>query len=884
MMIREALARVVSWLRREDGDRDFNEELAAHVDFATEDLVHRGHSAAEARRRALIHLGGLSFSRETHRESRGLVWLDGIAQDVRGAVRALKRNPTETLTGIVTLAVAIGVNAAVFSVMNAVLFRGFPHVERNDRLIYVTGPRGGGDLSYPDFVDWRTQARAFESLATVADAKVTCRDADGVVERCDATRVTANTFGLLGVRPVLGRDFTATDEAPGAARVGALSYGFWERRFGRDPGVVGRSISIDGDVTTVVGVFPKGFSFPQKADLWLPLVPTEELRRRDARQLWFAVGRLKDGETKDHAAAEMATIAGRLAAAYPETDHAQAPSLATFDEFFLGPNARLMYVALFGAVGFVLLIACANLANLALMRALRRSGELTMRIAIGASRRRIARQLLCEAVLLSSLGGSAGWFVAQGSVRVYERFASPPEWFEHVLDYSMDYRVMAYLAAISIGTGVLFALLPVVRLSRLDVNTVLKDGGRGRAGTALGRYLSALLLMAETTLAIVLLVAAGVMVRSFLYVYTADIGVKTDQLLVAFLALPSPRYNTADKRLAFYDDLTAQVQTTPGVAAVTVASSYPGGGAALRAYDVDGVSAHFSADDPRRPRVGTVVVGRDYFAAVGADLVSGRGFTDGDVPDGLRVAIVNQQFVRQHWPGQNPLGRRLRLVDRQPPGEWLTIVGVAPNILQDDPGRSSVTPPLIYLPFRQQPRGDMWVLTRTLSSPSSVSAAFRRDVQNVDAGLAIWLGPYPLDTRLSRRYADRERDSVLLTAFAVIAMLLAAAGLYAMTAQSVSERTREIGIRIAMGAGRRAVIWFVLVQGIWPVGAGLVVGVVASVGINRLLQAELVHVSPADPASVILAAVALVAAGLLGCVVPARRATRVNPIEALGSR
>ncbi len=809
--------------------------------------------------------------------------VSGLAQDARAGARGLRRSPGFALTAIATVAVGVGMNAAVFTLANTIFFKGFPGVARNDRILYITGPRGQGDVSYPDFEDWRDQARSFQDVGAVADLKVALGDDVGhPVERRDATRVTANVFRLLGQRPVVGRDFTPADALPGAPPVAILNYGFWNERYAADPAAIGRFIRLDGTPTTIVGVMPQGLSFPQKVDLWVPLTPTPQIRRREARGLWFAFGRLADGAAREGAAAELATIARRLASAYPDTNTGAPPIVSAFDEFFVGPNARRMYGSLLGAVGLVLLIACANLGNLTLARAVDRSGEFSVRMALGADRWRIVRQLLVESLMLSILGGAAGWVIARWSLRSYEALASPPEWFDHVLDYSMDARVFLFLTAISVAAGILVGLAPAWRLSALQVWTALKHGGRGATGAPRGRHWSSLLITGEMALAILLLGAAGVMIRSFLKVYTAELGVQADRMSIALINLPDSRYPGAEKQTAFFDRLTTNLEAQSGVEAAAVATGYPAGGVPQRLYDVEGASPVLSIDDARRPRIGWLAVSSDYFRAAGAPILSGRSFTAADSASGLPAVIVNQRFARTHWPNEDPIGKRLRLFDGKTAGEWRTVVGVAPDIVQNTRVLQTFDP-LVYVPYRQAPRGDMWILLRTRVPPAGLASLVRVEAQAIDPQLPIWLGPYPLTERVGRLYADKARYGVLLGLFSAIALLLAAGGLYAVTAHSVSRRTREIGVRMALGAGRREVVGLVLRDGMAPVAAGLAIGLAASAGVNQILRSELVQVSPADPATLLTASAALIAAALLGCILPARRASRIDPVAALAS-
>jgi putative ABC transport system permease protein len=816
--------------------------------------------------------------------TRGRALLDGIVQDMRYAVRGLRRSPEVSVTAIATLALGIGLNAAVFTVTNAVLFKGFRLIDRNDRILYIHSSKNGqySGVSYPDFQDWRAQAKSFDGMGAVSDLRITLNDQSGFPERYTATRITANAFRLVGRKPVLGRDFAASDDIPGAAPVAILNYRFWERRYGKDPAIVGRALQINGaPPTTVIGVMPEGFSFPQNQDLWLPLAPTADLQRRDARVLWFAFGRMADGIAIAGARAELETIGSRLTSAYPRTNQGQVPQLESFTEFFIGRNATLIYGAMWGAVAVVLLIACANLANLLLARAIGRYRETSLRIALGAGRWRIMRQLFTESLVLSSMGGVFGWEIARWGVRTYELATNPPvgEWRRDLLDYTMDYRVVAYLMAISIGAGLLFGLAPALRFSRLDLNSVLKDGGRGAGGGGRGKRLSGLLMIGEVALAVVLLAGAGVMIRSFLNIATADLGVRTANTVTMLLHLPEARYPRRDAQISFFDRLKIRLEAIPGVESTSIglppASGIPG----RRPYELAGSGP---IDEQSRPTIPSVAIGPDYFRTLGAMLVSGREFNNFDGPSGVPAVVVNQRFARRHWPGENALGQRLRLFNGETPEAWLTVVGVASNIVYDA-SRQEITP-VVYLPYRQRPRGeDMWVLIGTTIPAGGLVAALRREIAALDPDIPIWLGPYSLADRLAAGgvYGNIRNHAVLFLIFAGIALLLASIGLYAVIAHSVSRRTQEIGVRMAVGATASEILQLVFRQGMLPLGIGLAIGLAASLAVNRVLKAELVQVSPADPIALAVASAALVLSAALGCWIPARRAMRVDPVVAL---
>jgi predicted permease len=657
-------------------------------------------------------------------------------------------------------------------------------------------------------------------MAIVHGVGLTVSDASGFAESLSGNENSADTFRLVGQKPMLGRDFTADDEKPGAAPVAILNYGFWERRYGKDPSIIGRTIRLNGAPTTFIGVMPKGFSFPQTTDVWVPLVQTPDVLKRESRDTWMVVGRLADGVTDERASAEMDMIGRRLAIAYPQTNRDRLPHVQTFTEFFIGANGTLIYVSMWGAVGFVLLIACANLANLLLARAIGRSREMSVRIALGAGRSRIIRQLLIESVMLSGLGGFIGWWLAKWGVRTYQlAMTRKASWL--IVDYTMDLPVLGYLVAISIGTGILFGLAPALRLSKLDVNSTLKDGGRGATSGGRGNRLSGLLVAGEMALAIVLLAGAGVMVRSFLKIHAADIGVNTVNVLAGSVNLPPATYVTPEQKIAFYDQLTTRLTATPGVESVATASALPTWNTSKTKYELAGApAAGYQQDESTRLPMSSLTVSTEYFLTMEARVLSGRTFNRADTRSGVQAAIVNESFAARYWPGETVLGRQLRLFDRTTPGPWLTVVGVVSNIIQDDQTRQTFEP-LVYLPYRQKPGGGAWVFVRTRVPPESLSSAFRREVQTLDAELPVY-GPFTLVERLEM-FLDSRFYSVLFAIFASIALLLASIGLYSVIAHSVGLRTQEIGIRMAIGATTRDVVTLVFAQGMIPLAIGLTV-------------------------------------------------------------
>ena len=792
--------------------------------------------------------------------------------DIRLSLRNLAKNPGFAAVAVTMLAIGIGVNATVFTVTSAVLFKGFPLVAGNDRLRYISYRNSNCCVSYPDFLDWRAQSKSFDGMAIVHGVGIALTDSSGFPENLMGNENSSDVVKLVGAKPLMGRDFTAADEMPGAAPVAILNYGFWERRYGKDPAIIGRTVRMNGALTTYIGVMPQGFSFPQTVDVWVPLVQTPKVMSRENRDTWMVIARLAKGVTVETAQAEMDVIGKRLAAEYPVTNRELLPEIQTFTQFFIGPNAALIYGSMWGAVGFVLLIACANLANLLLARAIGRSREISVRIALGAGRWRIIRQLLIESLLLSGMGGFLGWWIAKWGVRSYAlAMSNKSSWL--VLDYSMDQRVLVYLIAISIGTGLLFGLAPALRLSKLDVNASLKDGGRGSTGGGRGKHLSALLVTAEMALAVVLLAGAGVMIRSYLKIHTSDIGANTDNVLGGSVNLPSEKYPRPEDKVAFFDSLLTRLQAMPGVESVATADGYPASGSSKFSYQLAG-----DAPEERRRKLSSLKISPTYFKVVKAAMLAGREFNDADVASSVPVAIVNQLFASTYWPGEDPLGKRFRLFEGDAPEPWRTVVGVASNIIQNDQTRQTFDP-VVYLPYRQRPGGGAWILVRTSVPSIGLTNAFRQAVQAVDPGLPLY-GPMAIADRMERFWDSRFYGSLFLI-FAAIALLLASIGLYTVIAYSVNQRTQEIGVRMAIGGTPNDILKLVFRQGMLPLAIGLAIGLAASFAVNRLLMSMLVQVSPADPITLAIASATLILAGTLGCLIPARRAMRVDPVVAL---
>ena len=803
----------------------------------------------------------------------------GLLHDLRFGLRVLVKSRGFTAVAVLTLALGIGVNTAIFTVVNTVVFKGMPF-DNPGEIAFVSSNRGG--ISYADFLDFREQSRSFRDLGAFTNLAADLSDGDAAAERVSGARVSANTFSLLGTGPLIGRDFTEADGERGADPVALLSYGLWQARYARDEGILGRTIRINLTDYTVIGVMPPGEAFPQNTRLWIPLVHDAAAERRDARSL-VVFGRLGDNVSFELAGAELSTIARGLAEAYPETNADIEARVAPYtDRGTTGPIRVVLY-SMLGAVGFVLLIACANVANLLLSRAIRRTRETSIRTALGASRWRIVRQLLVESVMMSLLGGVLGLGVAFLGVRWIDAATLPtgrPYW----LDFTMDYRVFAYFLAVSVLTGILFGLAPALQISKSNVNENLKESGRSSSGGTRAGRMTGALLVGQIGLTIVLLVGAGLMIRSFLITQRFDIGVDTRNIVTVQVAPPSSRYPQPADRLAFQERLSERLESLPSMDTLTIVSHPPAGGAAFRALKIEG--RDMTDANNRLPIVARLSIVPGYFDALDLAVRRGRAFTETDGAAGAETVIVNEPFVARYFPDEDPLGKRLRLGEDLNRGTedleapWLTIIGVSPPVFQQSPNQDLSVQPTVYVPFRQEPPVAFTVLARSSLSGEAITAAIRNELRQVDADLPLY-NIRTMDDILAQRNWPYRIFGTLFATFAVIALLMSSVGIYAVTAYSIGQRTQEIGVRMALGARQRDILWLVLKQGITRISLGLALGVLAALGASRVLSAVLVNMTATDPTTFVSISLLLAAVTLLACFVPARRATRLDPVDAL---
>jgi putative ABC transport system permease protein len=796
--------------------------------------------------------------------------------DLRFAFRQLRRNPGFTAVAVLTLALGIGVNTMIFSVVNAVVLRPlpFPDPERLVFLFENNLPKGVRrmSLSYPDYLDWRAQNTVFTDLGLQGETTCTLTGrADPV--RVQGAVVTASLFSVLGVRPIVGRHFRSEEGQPGAAPVALISYGLWQQRFGGDSNLVGQTLTLDGRSHTVVGIMPAGFAFPEAAQLWTPLVIDNPASQR-MTHLYKGLARLKPGITLEQAGAELNTIAGRIAEAHPKTHTDVGATLGPLRDYWVDEWSVRVWLLL-GAVSFVLAIACANVANLLLARALSRRKEFAMRAALGASRWRTVRQLLTESLLLSGAGALVGLGLSRWGLDTV--LAVIPVDIPFWMQFSIDGRVLAFTLAVATATSVLFGLAPAWGAARTDLTETLKENARSATAGHARLRLRTALVVAEVALAVVLLSGAGLMIVSFLRLHQVTPGFNPEQVVVFDLSLPPEKYADANQRTAFYRSLRERVSAVPGVKAAAAISHLPlGDNQWANIYTVEGQEAVRHSDVPYGP---VRVVTPGYFRTLEVPLLAGRDFSDADTAGAPGAAIIDAAFTRRYFPTNDPLGHRIKLAYPNDPGRWMTIVGVAGEARQY--GLNQKQEPGFYLPHPQVPFADLTMTVRTaVADPGSVTAALRHEVHQLDPDLPV-SNLRTMPEVVSRSCWAPRLLSQLFALFSVLGIALAAVGIYAVMACSVTQRTHEIGVRMALGAQRADVLKLVVRQGMEAVGLGLILGLGANFGLLRLLASQLYEVGALDLTTYGGAALLILGVALAACYLPAHRATRVDPMVAL---
>jgi putative ABC transport system permease protein len=849
---------------------ELDDEIEQHLDDRYAELIAAGISPDEASRLVRDEVRGW-----TPRRAR----FDGFSGDIRFALRALRRNAGFTAIVLLTLALGIGANAAIFSVVDAVVLRALPY-PNGDRLVVVWGNlhRPGVEeipASAGEFVDYRDSARTVDGLAAYETTGFNL--GGGPPERVDGAIVNAGFFATLGVLPDVGRTFRRDDEQPGRNGVAVLSHALWARRFGADRGVVGRTVSIDDRAVEIVGIMAPGFRFPDETtELWMPILLDAEAVSPDNRGSHglTIVARMKPRATLEQVRADLDNVAATFIPRFPSNYRAGFSTVVRrLQDEIVGDTSRALFVLL-AAVGLVLLIACANVANLLLARAASRRREIALRTALGPTRTRLVRQLLTESVLVAVAGGALGLVLASWGVEAL--VAAAPDSIPRLREVGVDAGVVAFTAAVSLATGVLFGLAPAISASRFEVNDALKEGGRSASAHGVG---GRLLVVFEIALSVALLASATLLIRSFARLQDVRPGFAADHLLTLRVSLPASRYTSFEAGDAFFADLFARLRGTAGIRGVAAINSLPFSGfGGSRSFRIEGrpeLRPNETSEEQLR------IVTHGYFHVMGIPLVSGREFAADDGLRVRRVAVVNDAFARKHFAGHDAIGKRVAFTRDAP--AWYEIVGIVANIKHR--GLDAADTPEIYVPYRQPLFAGwtvrpMYVVVRTDADPLDAASAVRREVAQIDRGQPI-ADVRAMAERIDRSLTGRRFNAVLLTLFAALALALAAVGIYGLVAYSVTERTHEIGIRVALGATRADVVSMVLRQGMKMAAVGAAAGVMCALAVVRLLAGFLFGVSPADPATFTVTPLLLLIVALAACYLPARRATRVNPMLAL---
>ena len=866
------------WRRR---DEELDEELRAHLRMAIRERVERGETPGEAEAAALREFGNVGLVKEVTRGMWGWVWFRHLTQDIRYGLRTMRRAPWFTAVAVVTLALGIGANSAIFSVVNAVLLRPLPYPNA-DRLISIKriDPRGGNvgeTISYPTYEDMRDQVPSLQHAAAY-NAAYAWLGGGAEPERIEGAYASAGLFSTLGVAPALGRAYTDEEDRQGAPLVAVISHGLWQRRFGSDRGIIGREILLDGDKTTVVGVMPAGFNFPvgpKAMEYWVPLGSSAygEMLKNRAANNHSLVASLKPGADVRQAQAELDAIYERLAGLYPEAYAGGGVRVNDLHKEIVG-NVRPALLVLLASVAFVLLIACANVANLLLARAATRGREMALRTALGATRGRIVRQVLTESLLLSATGGVVGLLVALWALPLL--VSVNPGNIPRVAEVSLDWRLFSFAVGVSVLTGVLFGMAPASKVARLNLNESLKEGGRGSSGGPGRNRVRSLLVVSEVALSLVLLVGAGLLIRSFAALLATPPGYDPSRVLTVTLDTPLGAYAERER---FFQQVGERVGQLPGVEAAGLTSLLP-----LSAYDTSIVFKFEGRPEPRpgeEPVARPLAVDPDFFRVMRMPVRKGRGLDRQDTSRSMKVVVVNEELARKYFPGEDPTGKRLVLYNTYAKSEPTPyeVVGVVGDIRHR--GLNVPATPEFYVSYLQMPPPRMTLVVRSAAPDlAGLASSVRGAITEVDEGALVWEFRQ-MDDLLSESVAPQRFNALLLGLFALVALALSATGILGVMSYTVAERTHEIGVRIALGAQSGDILKLVVGRGMLLTLGGVALGSAAALGLTRLMSGLLYGVSADDPATFIGIAVLLSAVALAACYLPARRATRVDPLVAM---
>ena len=887
-----SFSRLRSWLhatlRRSRMESEMDAELRFHVEALAEDLVRRGVPRKESLRRARIEFGGIERAKEECRDARGTNFVESLIQDLRFALRMLRKSPGFTFVAVLTLALGIGANTAIFSILEAVLLRPLPYRDPG-RLVVVADPEAPqhGGFLYKDFETWKSQLRSFENIAiyyrNTGISRVALTGA-GEPEAVKAAFVSADFFPTMGIWPELGRTGTSEEELH-QVHVVVLSHGLWLRRFGGSPEVIGKDLQIDGIESKVIGVMPASFQFPDKnQEFWAPITTnlswqdpalTTKIDPRNTRFFfarWMVVGRLKTGVSLLQAQAEINSLFAHLAESDPDPNRAPVRVFPLCPN--LSDNTRLALFVLFGAVISVLLIACSNVANLVLARGAGRTHEMALRTALGAGRGRLTRQLFTESALLALVSGCLGLLLASFCLRTLIAFG-PPD-IPRLDEARVDAHVLGFTLAVSLLAAVVFGLIPAWRISQSDPQESLKGAFRGAAGSmALRRTRNALVVL-EFALAIVLLTGAGLLVRSFLALEEVDLGFQPERLLTMRLTMPADVSQA--RTIALHEEALERAAALPGVKVVGAISDL------FELGDVRnlGLRAVEGREPEPRDKWTPLIwqsVSRDYLYAMGALLLRGRYFSQQDTADSPIVALIDENMARRYWPGEDPIGKRFKGQDpRGRNDDWITVIGVVGNMRRNGLEREPV--PHVFEWYKQSGSTPRDLVVRTTGDPRMAAATLRSLVRSLDP-VAILSPVTTMSEQLSEQLSPRRFQTSLLGLFSLMALILATVGIFSLMHYTVAQRTHEIGVRMALGARRSDIMRFVIREGALLVLAGGSTGIFAALALTRLISSLLFGVGASDPVTFVGVAALLMVFALLGCYVPARRATMVDPMVAL---
>ncbi|HEU4873721.1 MAG TPA: ABC transporter permease [Pyrinomonadaceae bacterium] len=857
-------------------DQESTEEIQAYLDMLTEAKIRQGLTPREARRNALIELGGVEQVQERVREIRMGQFIETAWRDVRLGVRALVHSPIFTVVTVLSLALGIGANTAIFSVVNGLLLRPLPYPEAEQIVdVWHTPPQQafpGLDrfsVSPANYIDWKAQSTSFEQMAVYTYTGLSLSTSNDPLSLIGAA-VSSDFFSVLRTNPMQGRTFTPDEERAGSDQVAVISHGLWQRAFGANPNIIGQTLTLNSRSFTVVGIMPAGFEFPREAELWVPLAWDDKERQVRSIHDYLVVARLKQNVSLDQAQAEMSTISSRLEQQYTEDNKGWGAVVIPLREDLVG-DIRLALLVLFSAVGFVLLIACANVANLMLARGANRRKEMAVRIALGAGRARLVRQLLTESVLLAVTGGLLGLLLAVWGSKMLVKLGSLP----NAGEIGIDTWALGFTFLVSFAAGIIIGIVPALQFTRTNISETLKQGSGRTGGSPIKQHTRKALVISEVALSLVLLIGAGLMIRSFWKLQNVNPGFDTSNALTMSVFLTPSRYSEPHQVLAFFDRAMEQIRAVPGVVSVGTTTTIPlAGGGSTQPFTVEGRPAGAIAEQPMAQ---TRYISPDYFRAIGIPLRQGRVFSDYDRDNSVPVVIISEAMARRFWPGENPIGKRLTPSFHSEQGAR-EIVGIVGDVKSS--GLEVDSAAMMYLPFRQSPRPFLSFVVRTASNPESLIQPVSKAIYSIDKEQAL-TDVQTMDQVLVASLSGRRFNMTLLLTFAGVALLLAAVGVYGVMNYTVTLRRRELGIRMALGAEATDVLRLVLRQGLTLTVIGVAAGLIAAYALTRLMATLLYGVTATDYLTFITVPAMLIVVGLAASYVPARRATKVNPTIAL---